>query len=384
LTGTSIRSTALEPAVGTPLSRRLFTVYGLVFLLLVLLGLFSFLQPNTFPTWLNFRLTAGGKAVQILVALAVTVPMVAGKIDLSVGYAIGLWQVLSLTLQTRYGLPWWLACLVVFVGGAVVGLVNALLVELAQVDAFIATLATGQVLFGITLWHTKGQQVVDRASKRGATFDKLGTWSLGGPNGVPGPLIMTLLIGALLYFVLEYLPVGRYFYAVGANPRSAELAGIPRRKYVIAAFVASGVIIALGGIILESRLGGVAQANIGPEYLFPALVAAFLGSTTIRPGRVNALGTLVGIAIATVGLSGLLQQFPGRDYFLGPLFNGLTLIAAITIASTAGRRRISASERHTTNPTTGPPAAPITSQTTESNESIPPTMQYRLEERREQ
>jgi ribose transport system permease protein len=346
MSGTSIRSTALEPGPGTPKARRIFTVYGLVFLLLILLGLFSVLQPSTFPTWLNFRLTAGGKAVQILVAIAVTIPMVAGKIDLSVGYALGLWQVLSLTLQIRFGLPWWLACIMVLALGAVVGLVNALLVELAQVDAFIATLATGQVLYGITLWHTKGQQVVDKESVRNKIFDKLGTWSLGGNNGIPGPLIMAILIGVLLYFVLEYLPVGRYLYAVGANPRSAELSGIPRRSYVIAAFIGSGVIIALGGITLESRLGGVAQANIGPEYLFPALVAAFLGSTTIRPGRVNALGTIVGIAIATVGLSGLLQQFPGRDYFLGPLFNGLTLIAAITIASTAGRRRISSSEKH--------------------------------------
>ncbi len=356
MSGTSIRSTALEPAAGTPLSRRLFTVYGLVFLLLILLGLFSVLQPSTFPTWLNFRLTAGGKAVQILVAIAVTIPMVAGKIDLSVGYALGLWQVLSLTLQTRFAMPWWLACLVVLVLGAVVGLVNALLVELAQVDAFIATLATGQVLYGITLWHTKGQQVVDRAGVRGHTFDQLGSWSLGGRNGIPGPLIMALAIGVVLYFILEYLPVGRYLYAVGANPRSAELSGIARRRYVIGAFVASGVIIAIGGITLESRLGGVAQANIGPEYLFPALVAAFLGSTTIRPGRVNALGTIVGISIATVGLSGLLQQFPGRDYFLGPLFNGLTLIAAITIASTAGRRRITASERHA-NPSVADPIA---------------------------
>ena len=358
MSGTSIRSTALEPPPGSPRSQRIFTVYGLVFLLVVLIGLFGILQPDTFATWLNFRLTAGGKSVQILIALAVTIPMIAGKIDLSVGYALGLWQVVSLTFQTRFGMAWWVACLAVLVCGAIVGLVNALLVELAQVDAFIATLATGQVLYGITLWHTKGQQVVDKAGARGKIFDKLGTWSVGGHNGIPGPFLLAVVIGFVLYLLLEYIPLGRYLYAVGANPRSAELSAIPRRKYVVGAFVGSGVIVALAGIILESRLGGVAQANIGPEYLFPALVAAFLGSTTIRPGRINALGTLVGIAIATVGLSGLLQQFPGRDYFLGPLFNGLTLIAAITIASTAGRRRINTSERHATRPTDAAPVSP--------------------------
>jgi ribose transport system permease protein len=101
----------------------------------------------------------------------------------------------------------------------------------------------------------------------------------------------------------------------------------------------SGVLTAVAGIILSSQQAGVAQANIGPDYLLPALAAAFLGSTTIRPGRVNALGTILGVAIATIGISGLQQLFPNQ-FYLEPLFNGLTLVAAITIASLASRRRV--------------------------------------------
>jgi len=114
---------------------------------------------------------------------------------------------------------------------------------------------------------------------------------------------------------------------------------------VVGSMLASGVLCGIGGILLASRQGGVAQANIGPDFLLPALAAAFLGSTTIRPGRVNAWGTLLGVVITTIGISGLQQLLPGR-FYLEPMFNGLTLVAAITIASLASRRRLASALRH--------------------------------------
>jgi len=334
-TSTSIRSTALEPPRGAPWYRKLTTVYGLVLLTVALFVVFAVARPDTFATLLNFRLLAASKSVLLILALAVTVPMVAGKIDLSIGYGVGLWQLMALSFQLM-GLDYRVAILLSLLGGAVVGLLNALLVELAQVDAFIATLATGQVIYAVTFWRTGGRQITDSTGSRAAAFDALGTWSL---FGIPGPFIIAVALGVVLWLVLDYLPVGRYLYAVGANPRAAELTGVPRRRFVVGAMVASGVLTAVAGVLIASRAAGVAQSNIGPEYLLPALTAAFLGSTTIRPGRVNALGTILGVAIATIGISGLQQLLPGR-FYLEPLFNGLTLVAAITIASLASRRRV--------------------------------------------
>jgi len=152
--------------------------------------------------------------------------------------------------------------------------------------------------------------------------------------------------------------MGRYLYAVGANPKAAELTGVHRRRYIVGAMVASGILTAVAGILLASRQAGVAQANIGPEYLLPALAAAFLGSTTIKPGRVNALGTVLGVLIATIGISGLEQLLPGQ-FFLEPLFNGLTLVAAITIASLASRRRLNRADTpKTTTQNSGAGSAP--------------------------
>lgn len=332
---TSVKSTALEPPRGAPWYRKLTTVYGLVVLTAVLFVIFAVALPDTFATVLNFRLLASSKSVLLILALAVTIPMVAGKIDLSIGYGVGLWQVMALSFQLM-GLDYRLAILLCILGGAVIGLVNALLVELAQVDAFIATLATGQVIYAVTFWHTGGRQITDSTGMRAAAFDGLSRWSLGP---VPGPFILAVFLGVVLWVVLDHLPIGRYLYAVGANPRAAELTGIPRRRYVVGAMVASGVLVAVAGVLISSRASGVAESSIGPEYLLPALTAAFLGSTTIRPGRTNAIGTVVGVAIATIGISGLQQLLPGR-FYLEPLFNGLTLVAAITIASLTSRRRV--------------------------------------------
>ena len=159
-----------------------------------------------------------------------------------------------------------------------------------------------------------------------------GTTILGLPIG--GFYVLALAFA--LWIVLEYTPVGRYLYAIGANPKAAALNGIPVRRFTIATFVASGFLTALTGVLLASKLR-IGQASVGLEYLLPALVGAFLGSTTIKPGRVNVWGTVVGVVILAVGISGI-QQF-GGSFFVEPLFNGATLLVAIGIAAYAQRRR---------------------------------------------
>ncbi len=139
-----------------------------------------------------------------------------------------------------------------------------------------------------------------------------------------------------MWVIFEYTPLGRYLYAIGASPTAAALNGIPVRKFVMGSFIASGVLTAMAGVLLASKLR-IGQASVGLEYLLPALVGAFLGSTTIKPGRVNVWGTLIGVAILAVGISGI-QQF-GGSFWVEPLFNGATLLIAIGIAGYAQRKR---------------------------------------------
>ncbi|MCW1920723.1 ABC transporter permease [Rhodobacter sp. KR11] len=332
-----IDSNAIEPTKDelrhlSPLQKalRLAPTYGLVILMVGLIVLFSILLPNTFPTVLNLRSILSDKAIIALLALAAMIPMVAGRIDLTVGYAIVLWHILAISLQTLYGFPWPVAVAVVLILGVVIGALNGLLVEVARIDSFIATLGTGTVLYSLALWHTGGRQMVGTLPDAFLALN--GTFVFGLPITAYYVLAITLA----LWVVLEYTPMGRYLYAIGANQRAAELNGIPTRKFVIGAFVASGVLTALAGVLLASKLR-IGQASVGLEFLLPALVGAFLGSTTIKPGRVNVWGTVVGVTILAVGISGI-QQF-GGSFWVEPMFNGTTLLIAIGIAGYAQRKK---------------------------------------------
>lgn len=163
----SLESTALEPtkaelkqaSLRTRILRYL-PVYGLVVLTAFLIILFSLLLPNTFPTLLNLRAIISDKAIIALLSLGAMIPMAAGRIDLTVGYGIVLWHILAISLQTMLGLPWPLAVMIVLALGLFSGFLNGLLVEVAKIDSFIATLGTGTVLYALALWHTGGRQMV--------------------------------------------------------------------------------------------------------------------------------------------------------------------------------------------------------------------------------
>ena len=333
----SIKSDALEPtraelkdaSAVEKLLRRL-PVYGLPILTVVLIVLFSVILPDTFPTMLNVRSIISDKAIIAMLSLAAMVPMAAGKIDLTVGYGIVLWHILAISLQTMFGVPWPIAVLVVLALGALVGLLNGVLVEVARIDSFIATLGTGTVLYAVALWHSGGRQVVGVLPQ--------GFLGLNGFMifGLPITGFYVLALAVVMWLVLEHLPIGRYLYAIGANPKAAALNGIPVQRFTMGAFLVSGTLTAAAGVLLASKLR-IGQASVGLEYLLPALVGAFLGSTTIKPGRVNVWGTLVGVAILAVGIAGI-QQF-GGSFWVEPMFNGVTLLIAIGIAGYAQRRR---------------------------------------------
>lgn len=333
----SIESNALEPTrhelEGAPLREklvRLIPVYGLVILTIGLIILFSILLPNTFPTALNLRAIVSDKGIIALLSLSAMIPMVIGKIDLTVGYGIVLWHILAISLQTVYGFSWPLAVLVVLLLGACFGLLNGLLVEVAKIDSFIATLGTGTVVYAVALWYTGGRQVI------GILPEGFYDLTLTMIGGIPIVGFYVIGISGVLWFLLEYMPLGRYLYAIGANPRAAELNGIPIRAYTIGAFVASGAMTAFAGVMLASKLR-IGQTSVGLEYLLPALVGSFLGSTTIKPGRVNVWGTIIGVSILAIGISGI-QQF-GGSFWVEPMFNGVTLLVAIGIAGYAQRKR---------------------------------------------
>ncbi|MEV6568610.1 ABC transporter permease [Streptomyces kronopolitis] len=327
----------MTPPPRPPLGRRwghLLGAYGLLALTALLFLTFSLALPDTFPTLDNISEVLSNESIPAVLALGAMIPIVTAKFDLSIGYGLGLAHVMTMRLIAEEGWPWPLACLVVVLGGAVVGVFNGVVVEFGRIDSFIATLGTGSILYAVTGWLTNGSRIVPGPQGLPAGFTDLYDSRF---LGLPVSAFYVLALTGVLWLLLERLPLGRYLYVIGSNPRAAELVGIPVRRYVLYAFTGSGLVVGVAGVLLaaQQRIG---NPSVGLDYLLPAFVGALLGSTAIRPGRANALGTLVAVVILAVGLAGIGQL--GAQFWVTPLFNGATLLLAVGMAGYAARRQL--------------------------------------------
>lgn len=333
---TNIKSTALEQPVSIARDgfwawvSQIISRYGLLCLCFLLIILFS-MTTDSFASMLTLHAILESKSKIALLALAATTTMIVGKIDLNVGFGIVLWHILVITLQVQFGFSWQMATIIVLIVAAIYGLLNGILVALADIDSFVATLGTGTVLYAIALWHSGGRQIVGDLPD---AFIAINSTEI---LGIPISAFYVLIVAIVMWLVTEHTPTGRCMYAVGGNPTAAYLNGISIKKYTIVPFIVSSLITGFTGVLIAAQQG-VGQASVGMDYLLPALVGAFLGSTTIKPGRINVWGTVVGIAILAIGISGI-QQFGGA-FWVEPLFNGATLLLSITIAGYAQRKRL--------------------------------------------
>lgn len=309
---------------------RLLSLHGLLIFGLTIALVFAFILPDTFPTVRNLRAILGNNITISLLAMAEMMVIASGNYDLSVAYNVGLMHIVAMGLLTSAIVPWPMVILLTVLAGGFVGWINGVLVEYVKIDAFIATLGVGTILYGLGAWYTNGRQLV------GNVPDSFAWLNDGKLFHVPVPTYFVALIAIVAWLVLEYTPTGRRLFAVGFNRRAAELSGAPARRLVMGAFVTSGLIVGAAGVLLAARLQ-VAQSSVGPEFLLPAFVGALLGATTIHPGRVNAWGTIVAVLVLAVGIAGLQQL--GNSFFAEPIFQGVALITSVGLAGFAARRR---------------------------------------------
>jgi ribose transport system permease protein len=331
----SIADTQLAPAP-TP-ARRLKGLgaaagqkYALIVVFAAIVGLFSILTPDIFPTTANAQTIASTQATVALLALAAMLPLVVGQFDISVGYQFGLAQGLCAHLIVERHLTAGVAVALVLVVGLGVGLVNGLLVARLKLNSFVATLGVGILVLGCTQWLTKDVTITGTLP---ATFTALGRDAVAG---VPLPFLYVLASCAVLWLALEYTSWGRECYATGGNDRAALLAGVRTERRTIHAFVLAGLVSALSGC-LSVMILGASSPTVGLGSLLPAFAGAFLGATSIRPGRFNAIGTLIAVYLVATGITGLQQL--GAAPFVQQLFNGAALLIAVGLARVATLRR---------------------------------------------
>ncbi len=328
---------AVETESDVLLSRRwqaralgLVTRHAILLTLIVVSVVFSVLRPDTFFTRGNFNAIVGTQAVLLVVALALTIPLAAGDFDLSVGFNLGFTMSVLAVLTVHQQWPWPTAMVAAIAIGTGVGVVNAVLIVRLGVNAFVTTLGTGAVLNGLTLALTQGQTI-------GGIPNSLSNLSRATFLQLPLVAYYAFGLALILWYVFELTPLGRYLFFVGGNRTAARLLGVPVRRIRFGTFVFAAALSGVAGILSLGEIGA-SDVTVGPSFLLPAYSAAFLGATTIKPGRFNAWGTVVALYLLETAITGL--ELLGAPFWVEPLFTGVTLTLAVLFAQLASREPV--------------------------------------------
>lgn len=285
---------------------------------------------DTFPTLANVRNVLGDQTVVGLMALAAIFPLLVGEFDFSVGYLVGFLAIFNAAAMSSFGLPLGVAALATLLVAAAIGLTTGLAVSRLGLPSLVITLATGTLMSGLVFWYTDGLSIYSGISPRLVEFGSA-TWL-----GIPRPAYVLLVVIVVAWHVLERTPTGRRLRFIGSNRDAARLVGVRVERHVAATFVVSALLSGLAAVALTAR-NGAANPGDGPGLLFPAIAAAFLGATTVRPGEFNVLGTIVGVFFVAVSVSGL--NLAGVEPWVQPVFYGSSLALAVLLSTVLSRRR---------------------------------------------
>jgi len=301
-------------------------------ILTVLLAVFFAVLPETsetFPTSENLKIMLGNQGALIVIAMAALIPLMAQEYDFSVGATAGMGAIFGASaFASGVSIP---VVILLTIGiGAVVGIVNGLLVTLVKVNSVVATLGTATLIAGVVGWKSNG------LSLTAGIPSALSTLTTKGIFGIPDSFIIALIVTGLVYYLLRHTPFGRYLDAIGANLSAARLLGVSVDRYVLASFVVAGVLSCSAGLLLIAQSGS-ASPSIGPGFTLPAIAAAFLSVAAVVPGRFNVWGTLIAIIFLAILNSGL--TLVGASPYVNDFANGGALIAGVALASLLGRRR---------------------------------------------
>ena len=292
---------------------------NLVFALAVaVLIVFASVATDTFLTERNLTSVSRQIVTNGFLSLGMLLVILTGGIDLSVGAVVAFAGLLAAGLQAY--VPWPVAILVALAVGLLVGAVNGVLVARFKLQPFIATLATMGSLRGLLYMYSETPQY---------PADPLFRSLLGGGfiGPLPVPTLLFLIALPIVWFYLSHTVSGRAVYAIGVNPEAVRLAGINVRRHVTAAYVASGFLAALAGVLLASRVG-VAQPSVGVGYELDAIAAVVIGGGILGGGGGTVIGVLGGV-LALAAVDNVLNLFNVESYYQQFLKGMIILVAVL-------------------------------------------------------
>lgn len=314
--------------------------YGLLAVLVVMIIYFSISQPF-FGTFLNAMFILQAAAIVAVVGLGCTVSMTVGGFDLSVGAAMSLSIMAAASAMVVADLGGVIAILIGLAAGLAVGLLNGFLIVYARIPDLVATLSSLFLINGLTLMGVGGQSVA-----KGMFFNELQTtgefspifkWiGSGSVFSIPASVVVAGIIFIIVMVLLNFTRWGRAFYAVGGNPVAAAAAGIRVARYRIIAYLISGGLASIAGLMLAAR-SNRGDVNVGDPFLLQAVSAALVGYAVLGANKPNAFGTLIGAVFVAVLINGLTMfNFP---YYAQSFVQGVLLVVALLMSYTLGPSR---------------------------------------------
>jgi len=287
-------------------------------------------NPSHFLTLANFSTIFGSQAVLFVLTMALLIPLTNGDIDLSVGSLAGLVSMLVVVLNVEHGIPIVWCCVLGLTLGVAAGFLNGYAVLRFNADPFIITLGTGTVFAGLAELLSNEQTITGVSS--GLTQIIFVDEFLG----IPLEFYFGLLIMLITWYVLTFTPFGQRSLFVGQSRDVARLSGFRVERIRMQGFVVAGLVSALAGIFFVGTTGSASPGS-GSVLLLPAYAAAFLGLTTIQPGRFNAIGAGIAVYFLATGVAGL--ELLGAQNYVQDLFYGAILVIAVVISRVLAKRR---------------------------------------------
>jgi ribose transport system permease protein len=299
--------------------------------LIALCVIMSFASPYFFTLRNIFNVLQGMSTVGIM-AIGMTMVLIAGGLDLSVGSVLAIGAMVTARLMTFHGLHPWLAVLAGLAAGLAMGLLNGVLITRAKLIPFIATLGTLSIGRGIAFLLASGgaSTVASNIPMRDAGVAYLGAGYIGP---VPVPVVIMLVLVAIAAVFLSNTVLGRQIYAVGSNPRAARLSGISVDRVQLFTYVVAGGLSALAGVITTGLLA-TASTNLGQGMELDVIAAAVIGGTSLRGGEGSVVGTLIGAAIMAVVRNAFVLL--GLPLYLQVMIIGVVILLAVGL----DRRRV--------------------------------------------
>lgn len=300
-------------------SKQIFNQLGMLIILALLIVVMSVIAPN-FTDSSNILNVLKQSSITAILAAGMTVVILTGGIDLSVGSTLALSGVISVLLSNA-GAPVGLAMLVGAGVGYVAGAINGYLTAVPKLPAFIVTLGSMTYLRGLAYVITGGYPVVLASEK----FKFIGA---GEIFGIPTPIYIMAIVYLIMFVVLKYTMFGRHVYAIGGNEEAAHLTGIKVNRTLINVYSISGLLAGISGVVMAGRLFS-GQPMVGIAFELDAIAAVVLGGTSFVGGRGRIQGTIIGVLIVAVLTNGM--TLLNVDYYWQQVVKGIVIVIAVLL-----------------------------------------------------